>query len=83
MRTHGILWFAPPVAVKGSADARYEVNNVQAAAENLLEWPNRGPAWNEAVRVCLAALAGELTPDHARIAFEAAAKEQGLLLQSG
>ncbi|MDX8529127.1 DUF982 domain-containing protein [Mesorhizobium sp. MSK_1335] len=84
MRTHGTLWFAPPVAVKAShRDVRYEVNNVQAAAENLLEWPKRGGTWNGAVRVCLAALAGDLTPDDARAAFEAAAKEQGLLLQSG
>nr|WP_245273553.1 DUF982 domain-containing protein [Mesorhizobium sp. WSM3224] len=36
-----------------------EVNNVQAAAENLLEWPKRGRNRNKAVQAYLAALAGE------------------------
>ncbi|TIU01160.1 MAG: DUF982 domain-containing protein [Mesorhizobium sp.] len=81
MRTHGTLWFYPPVSVKThQPGVRYEVNNVQAAAENLLEWPKRGRNWNKAVRACLAALAGDLPPEEARIAFEAAAQEEGMLL---
>ncbi|TGQ51576.1 DUF982 domain-containing protein [Mesorhizobium sp. M1C.F.Ca.ET.193.01.1.1] len=81
MRTHGTLWFYPPVSVKArQTGVRYEVNNVQAAAENLLEWPKRGPHWNKAVQACLAALAGELSPDDVRTAFEAAARKEGLLL---
>lgn len=81
MRTHGTLWFNPPVSVKTRQQGvRYEVNNVQAAAENLLEWPNRGRHWNKAVQACLAALAGDLSPDDVRTAFEAAAREEGMLL---
>ncbi|TIO74999.1 MAG: DUF982 domain-containing protein [Mesorhizobium sp.] len=48
---------------------RYEVNNVQAATENLLEWPKRGRHWNKAVQACLGAFAGDLSPDDLRIAL--------------
>ncbi|UCI09552.1 DUF982 domain-containing protein [Mesorhizobium sp. B1-1-8] len=81
MRIHGVLWFSTPVSVKTrQPGARYEVNNVQAAAENLLEWPRRGRHWNKAVQACLAALAGDLSPDDVRTAFETAANEEGMLL---
>ncbi|MDX8450327.1 DUF982 domain-containing protein [Mesorhizobium captivum] len=78
MRTQSTLWFSPPVSIKTSQPGVcYEVNNVQAAAENLLGWPYRGRNWNKAVQACLAALAGRLM---IRIAFEAAATEEGMLL---
>ncbi|RWM05265.1 MAG: DUF982 domain-containing protein [Mesorhizobium sp.] len=32
------------------------------------------------MQACLAALAGDLSPDDVRIAFEAAAREEGILL---
>ncbi|MBZ9766567.1 DUF982 domain-containing protein [Mesorhizobium sp. CA6] len=76
MRTHGALWFSPPVSVKTrQTGVRYEVNNVQAAAENLLEWPERGRHWNRALQACL-----DLTPDDVRAAFETAARKEGMLL---
>jgi hypothetical protein len=58
----------------------YDVNNVEAAADQLVKWTKRGPKWNKAVRVCLAALAGELTPEDGRVAFKSAAKEEGMLV---
>ncbi|MER8602344.1 DUF982 domain-containing protein [Mesorhizobium sp. M1156] len=54
------------------------VNNVQPAAEELLKWNQRGcPLGNRAVRVCIAALAGEVSPEAARDAFREA--EEGVL----
>ncbi|PBB16525.1 DUF982 domain-containing protein [Mesorhizobium sp. WSM4313] len=80
MRAHGPLWFSPPIPVKTPRiGIRHEINNVQAAAENLLEWPKRGRNWNKAVKACLAALAGDVPPEDVRVAFEAAAREEGML----
>jgi hypothetical protein len=58
----------------------HNVSNVQAAAEVLLQWTKRGPKWNLAVRVCMAALADQATAQEARKAFRAAAKEEGMFL---
>ncbi|WP_245261879.1 DUF982 domain-containing protein [Mesorhizobium sp. L2C067A000] len=56
------------------------VNNVQAAAEELLKWPQRGPLWQKAVEACVAALAGEAPPESVRGLFESAAREAQKLL---
>ncbi|WJI66250.1 DUF982 domain-containing protein [Mesorhizobium sp. C416B] len=57
----------------------YNVSNVEAASDHLLQWTKRGPKWNLAVRVCMAALADQATAQEARRAFRAAAKEEGSL----
>ncbi|MER9937123.1 DUF982 domain-containing protein [Mesorhizobium sp. M0088] len=53
------------------------VSNVEAAAEHLLQWTNRGPKWRLAVRACTAALADKATPQEARRCFRLAAIEEG------
>ncbi|ESX47222.1 hypothetical protein X762_19580 [Mesorhizobium sp. LSHC426A00] len=73
-------WFNPPVPVSGArAGMTYNVSNVEAASDHLLQWTKRGPKWNLAVRVCMAALADQATAQEARRAFRAAAKEEGSL----
>ncbi|TIS54215.1 DUF982 domain-containing protein [Mesorhizobium sp.] len=74
------LWFSPPVPVRTDRDGvACNVDSVEDAAEQLVKWTRRGPKWNKAVRVCVAALAGELTAEDVRIAFKAAAKEEKML----
>ena len=81
MVTHGTRWFYPPVPVKGERPGViHNVSNVQAASKNLLKWTKRGPKWDLAMRVCMAALADQATAQEAREAFRAAAKEEGMLL---
>jgi hypothetical protein len=82
MVTHSLLWFSPPVSVKTDrTGVTHHVNNVQGAAQELLKWKLKGPLWNRAVRVCIAAIAGEVPPEEARDAFRAAAVEEGVLRQ--
>ncbi|MCF6114140.1 DUF982 domain-containing protein [Mesorhizobium muleiense] len=59
------------------------VNNAEAAGEELMKWTKRGPKWNQAVRVCIAVIGDDLPPQEARKAFLAAAKEEGVLRSSG
>jgi hypothetical protein len=75
-------WFAPPVDVKvpGRVGLRLHVNSVEVAAEELLKWPKRGPRWRKGVETCMAAMKGKATPEQTRKAFEATAKEAGMLL---
>ncbi|RWB08809.1 MAG: DUF982 domain-containing protein [Mesorhizobium sp.] len=76
-----MIWFSPAVPVRGErVGMRYMVSNVEAASEHLLQWEKRGPHWNKAVRVCIAAIAGEATPQEARRCFRLAAKEEGVLM---
>lgn len=76
-----MIWFSPAVPVRTKRPGvRYNVTSVEGASEQLLEWTKRGPRWNKAVRVCIAAIAGEMAPEEARDAFRAAAKEEGMLL---
>ncbi|MER9665232.1 DUF982 domain-containing protein [Mesorhizobium sp. M0203] len=75
-----ILWFSPPVYVKTETKGfRYGVHHVEAAAEELILWTRRGPRWEEAMRVCVDAISGRVSPQQARDAFEEAAKEEGML----
>lgn len=74
MATH---WFSAPVAVRTErAGLTRNVNNVEAAGQELMKWTKRGPKWNQAVRVCIACIADEMEPEEARKAFLAAAKEE-------
>jgi uncharacterized protein DUF982 len=76
------VWFSPPVRVKTSTIGRfYEVNNVRTAAEQLLLWERRGPKWRKAVQTCMDAMEGKKSPEAARKAFEAAARESGMLVE--
>lgn len=60
-------WFNPPVTVRPSKPGvRANINSVEWAAEELLKWTKRGPKWNHAVRVCMAALADQATPQEVR-----------------
>ena len=81
MINRGDLSFSPPVSVRTERPGlSYNVNNVEEASEQLVKWTKRGPKWNLAVRVCIAALAGEATPQEARRCFRLAAKEEGMLM---
>lgn len=74
-------WFSPPVTVRSSnSGARYNCNNVEGAARELMEWNNHGPKWNQAVRACMSCFAGEMTTKDVREAFMDAAEEEGKLL---
>ena len=76
-------WFNPPVYVKTERiGIRFGVSHVQGAAEQLLKWNKRGPKWQQAVEACMAAMENELPSQEARKAFEAAAKESGMLLSA-
>jgi hypothetical protein len=74
--------FHPPVRVKTPVIGRlYEVNNVRAASEQLLAWTHHGPKWRKAVQTCMAAMEGTKSAADARKAFEAAARESGMLIE--
>ena len=74
-------WFNPPVPVSGERiGMTHNVSNVETASEHLLQWTKRGPKWNLAVRVCMAALADQATPQEVRRCFRLAAMEEGKLV---
>lgn len=73
-------WFSPPVFVATeSLGVTMKITNVQSAAEELLKWGRRGPEWRNAVAMCTASLEGKRPAFVARKAFEAAARESGML----
>ncbi|MER8385267.1 DUF982 domain-containing protein [Mesorhizobium sp. M1380] len=77
MATH---WFSRPVYVKTDRPGvTYGCNNVEGAAEELMKWTKMGPKWNLAVQACIDAFEGRVSPKDVRKAFEAAAKEEGVL----
>lgn len=55
------------------------VSNVEAAAEELMKWPKKGPKWNKAVQLCIDCFEDRASPQDVQKAFEEAAKEQGML----
>ena len=74
-------WFNPPVPVSGECiGMTHNVSNVETASEHLLQWTKRGPKWNQAVRVCMAAMADQATPQEVRRCFRLAAMEEGKLV---
>ena len=81
-------WWDQPVRVLIGNNLTYHVTRPDKAAELLLEeWPDqRGPAFARAQEAVLAAM--EDPDSHsarlaARMAFEAAAREADILLESG
>ena len=58
------------------------VGSVAEAAEYLVgsDWPRRGAQHCAAATACLQALAGEISPEAARQAFIAAAREAGIFI---
>ncbi|ESY73713.1 hypothetical protein X743_08725 [Mesorhizobium sp. LNHC252B00] len=75
-------YFHSPVPIRtiGPGDIRCDINHIQAAREQLLQWPNRGPKWYLAADACLAAIDGKVPPDEVRKVFVEAAMEAGFLL---
>ncbi|MER8672198.1 DUF982 domain-containing protein [Mesorhizobium sp. M1156] len=61
----------------------YGCNSVEGAAEELMNWTKMGPKWRKAVQAFIDAFEERVTPEEARNAFEAAAKEEGVLRSSG
>ncbi|MER8931052.1 DUF982 domain-containing protein [Mesorhizobium sp. M0859] len=54
-------WFNPPVPVKTERPGIIRnVNNAEAAGEELMKWTKRGPWWDLAVRVCMAVIFDEM-----------------------
>jgi Protein of unknown function (DUF982) len=75
-------WFSPPVPVRTNHPGRrYEVSSVEVASEQVLQWQKRGPKCRKAIEICMETLGGRKTPQEARAAFEAAAREAGMLLE--
>lgn len=74
-------WFSPPVPVRdvNKPGLTINVSNIPRAAEVLLTWPEKGPKWRKAVQTCIDAGEGRKSADEVRKAFEAAAKEAGML----
>lgn len=73
--------FSQPVVIKdadGHGGSR-NVTSVQAAIEHLACWREHGPKWRRAVVICADAMEYKVSPEEARVAFEAAAKEAGAL----
>ncbi|RUZ81261.1 DUF982 domain-containing protein [Mesorhizobium sp. M7A.F.Ca.US.006.01.1.1] len=74
-------WFNPPVYVRTDRPGiRFGVSHVEGASEQLLKWTKRGPKWKQAVETCMAAMEGNVPTQEVRRAFEAAAKEESMLL---
>lgn len=75
------LWFSKPVPVWTKPTRCKLVSHVEEAAEVLLnEWPNNRELFAlSAQKACLAALEGTGDIETARIAFEDAAREAGIL----
>ena len=76
--------FKTPVRVKMKAIGRtLEVKDVQTAGEQMLTWPEdrRGRRFRKAAQTFVAVLEGTKAPAAARTAFEAAAREAGMLVE--
>ena len=76
-------WFSPPVCISLHDGFTRNVSRVHDAAELLIElWPEtaqHGPVYFAALRACDAFLSGNGSGDEVREAFEAAAKDAGIL----
>ncbi|CAN7620599.1 DUF982 domain-containing protein [Bosea sp. LjRoot237] len=73
--------FSPAVSVETARHGKCcAVNSVEKAAEQLLEWPEHGPEWRQAIAACADAMTGEMSAAEARSAFLDAAKAAGRLL---
>lgn len=71
-----------PVVLSVQATQRHSIESAREAMDSMMHWPWRHTkAYRKAVRTCLFALVGERTPEKARKAFVAAAKEAQYLVQ--
>ena len=70
-----------PATASPCAASPVESTDVRSAAEELLKFDRRGPMWRNAVQMCTAALEGKRPSNVARKAFEAAARESGMLIE--
>ncbi|MES0134480.1 DUF982 domain-containing protein [Mesorhizobium sp. M0016] len=59
---------------------RYNVSNVEGAAEQLLQFKKHGAHWRRATEACIAAMEGRATAQEVRRCFRLAAKAEGVLL---
>ncbi|MCA0049064.1 DUF982 domain-containing protein [Mesorhizobium sp. B283B1A] len=76
-----LRWFNSPVYVRTDLRGfRLGVSRVDTAAEELLNWPNRGPNGVWAAEACLSAIDGKMPTDEFRMLFEDAAQEEEMLL---
>lgn len=74
-------WFHPPVRVElDRVGHSFAVSSVEKATELLLKWSRDTEERRLALATCAAAIKGEVDPDAARAAFEAAAKADGRLM---
>lgn len=74
-------WGEPVVLAVKTAEQQ-SIESARDAMDSMLHWPwRRTKAYRKAVRTCLFALVGERTPEKAREAFVAAAKEARYLVQ--
>ena len=74
----------PPVFVREMSSGlrvTREVREIETASRIHLAWPGRGKAWRNAAEVLSEALRGQASPQEARKAFVAAAKEEGVLIE--
>jgi hypothetical protein len=75
-------WFPRPVPVGDVRNVGRTINvsNIGLAMEVLLSWPDHTrPKWRRAAQTCIEAGEGKKTAADVRKAFEAAAKEAGML----
>ncbi|MER8396270.1 DUF982 domain-containing protein, partial [Mesorhizobium sp. M1340] len=78
-----LFWWTPHASEHSTAKGAgkfaltLNVNNVEAAGQELMKWTKRGPCWEVAVRVCMAVIFDEMEAEEARKAFLAAAEEEG------
>ncbi len=72
--------FAQPVSIFIGLGFPHEIETVSEAFQVLNEWDGvRSPTHATALSVCLAACAGEVDGEAARVAFEAFARARGIL----
>ena len=83
-----MMWWnhLPPVAVRAADNAgiTMHVRSVEDAVEQMEAWPlpaggKRSPKWRKAYKIAFDALEGMAELDAVRKAFEAAAREAGML----
>lgn len=73
-------WFSPTVHVRTEQiGITLGVSNVEGAVEELMKWRKKGPKWKLAVQSCIDCFEDRVTPQDVQKAFEAAAREQGML----
>jgi hypothetical protein len=73
--------FSPTVYVKThQIGITSSVSHVEGAAWELMKWRRKRRKWKLAAKSCINCFEGRVTPQDVQKAFEAAAKEQKMLL---